>query len=168
MSYKYTYLGSFSPSPQVTLRAIEYSTVGQLSLDSSSVMFSSDSLNIYSGVDQSAEELQLSVSELTVEMKNLLTANSLRTTRVNTNSVSLVFAFFVKVFLFMVYVVDYIGEECECTQSREPAACDRCYGSDRGRETDWCWCQWWCHHLICELMPSDIQVNRLRDKSCPF
>ena len=75
-------------SSQIILQAAQSSGAGQLSLDGTSVKFSSDSLNIYSERDDSVEQLQLSARESAVEMDNLLRANSLRTTRITTNSVS--------------------------------------------------------------------------------
>ncbi len=60
----------------------------RLSLDSSSVNISTDLLQVYTSRGDSNRQLQLSVTNSRVEMKDLLRANSLKATKLSTHTVS--------------------------------------------------------------------------------
>ncbi len=60
----------------------------RLSLDSSSVNISTDLLQVYTSRGDSNRQLQLSVADSRVEMKDLLRANRLKATKLSTHSVS--------------------------------------------------------------------------------
>lgn len=62
----------------------------RLSLDSSSVNLMSDGVRVYtSSSDGSERQLQLSVTDSSVEMSDLLRANRLKVNRLTTNTVSI-------------------------------------------------------------------------------
>ncbi len=60
----------------------------RLSLDSSSIDFSSQSMNVYSVSNSGVrEQVQISVTDSSVEMTNLFRANNLTTSRLSANTV---------------------------------------------------------------------------------
>ncbi|XP_064404964.1 beta-sarcoglycan-like [Halichondria panicea] len=68
--------------------AFQTSGMERLSLDSSSVNISTDLLQVYTSRGDSNRQLQLSVTNSRVEMKDLLRANSLKATKLSTHTVS--------------------------------------------------------------------------------
>ncbi len=63
----------------------------RLSLDSSSVNISTDLLQVYTSRGDSNRQLQLSVADSSVEMKDLIRANRLKATKLSTHTVRFFF-----------------------------------------------------------------------------